>query len=202
MAKGKGGDNEGANPEEFNVPEALSEAELKSLNALLHKLPIPHLDDLKEHQKECCCCCCCGKDNATGPGTAANFDFNPSLTIYAIPFSGSRRAISRIEGTFSWNAPAGTRASPWNGNATILSVSGFKASSRSARITPVFPHLDSRPGIPVTRFRSVIASTSERSPIKASPAAFAGGTATAVRAGCRCSGNSLRDLRVINCGRM
>ena len=86
MAKGKGGDNEGANPEEFNVPEALSEAELKSLNALLHKLPIPHLDDLKEHQKECCCCCCCGKDNATGPGTAANFDFNPSLTIYAIPF--------------------------------------------------------------------------------------------------------------------
>ncbi|NNE83140.1 MAG: hypothetical protein HKN28_04135 [Alphaproteobacteria bacterium] len=122
MADGKG------DPEDFDVPEALSDSELKSLNALIHKLPIPHLDDLKEHQKDCCCCCCCcDKDDATG--ASARFDFNPSLTIYAIPFSGPRRAISRIEGTFSWNAPAGTASVTleWERyNSTGLLIHGFQ----------------------------------------------------------------------------
>lgn len=111
MAKGKRNTtNDEANPEEFGIPDALSERELKSLNALIHKLPIPLFDDLKEHHKECCCCCCCccGKEGTTGAGASARFDFNPSLTIYSLPFSGPRRAISRIEGTFSWNAPSGT----------------------------------------------------------------------------------------------
>lgn len=100
--------NNEANPEEFGIPDALSERELKSLNALIHKLPIPHFDDLKEHHEERCCCCCCDKEDKTGTGASARFDFHPSLTIYSLPFSGPRRAISRIEGTFSWNAPSGT----------------------------------------------------------------------------------------------
>ena len=95
-----------ADPEELDIPEVLNKRELKSLNALIHKLPIPHFDDLKEHHKECCCCC--DKEDTTGSGASARFDFNPSLTIYALPASGLRRAISRIEGTFSWNAPSGT----------------------------------------------------------------------------------------------
>ena len=100
-----------ATPEEPSIPDALNESELKTLNALIHKLPIPYLEDLKEHHENrccCCCCCCCDKEGATGTDVSTRFDFNPNLMVHAIPFSGSMRAISRINGNFSWNAPAGT----------------------------------------------------------------------------------------------